>query len=145
MIQLNLLERRYYGATSFSVFRFFIHKTLSSQMWELFAGVKLDSLHRSGVKWDASQFGHLKGGKTHFGNWEHALEIHMCICMYANATSIWRLPLQLSGKLIKLLIDWVLFPRFLGSKPVSYFTVCLASLVKNKSDSIYSPVATRHF
>jgi len=32
-------------------------------MWELFAGVKLDSLHRSGVKWDAFQFGHLKGGK----------------------------------------------------------------------------------
>jgi len=52
-------------------------------MWELFAGVKLDSLHRSGVKWDASQFGHLKGGKnalwklgTRAGN----PYVHMYVC-----------------------------------------------------------------
>lgn len=112
-------------------------------MWELFTRVNLDSLHRSGVKWDAFQFWPLemRGGKRtlEIGN----MGWNLCIRLYVNATSIFRLPLQLSGKLIRLLIDSILFlfghqnhkPVLLFHRPASSDQwPPPVSLLKNKSD-----------
>lgn len=112
-------------------------------MWELFTRVNLDSLHRSGVKWDAFQFWPLemRGGKRtlEIGN----MGWNLCIRLYVNATSIFRLPLQLSGKLIRLLIDSILFlfghqnhkPVLLFHRPASSDQrPPPVSRLKNKSD-----------